>query len=139
MIIIDDGLVLGAVVGRVPERLAGEALATTTTWWWRLLTALRRAAAGSLSRQVFGLEAHERTAAEATVEDLASLIEVPDVRALLPLMADLHRDHRLNLLSAEALAAALALDLPIAVATDNPPLAAAARAVGATYTVITLP
>lgn len=136
MILIDDALVLRTVVGPIPAPLAGEGLATTTCWWWRLLSALRRAAEGSLSRAVLGLEAHERAAVEAAVDVLPSLIEVPDIRVLLPLMGDLHRDHRLNLLSAEALAAAAVLGLPVAVATDNPPLADAARTLGIAYAVI---
>lgn len=63
------------------------------------------------------------------------MVQVPDVRILLPVMGDL-RDHGLSLLSAEALAAELVLDLPITVVADNPPLAAAAAAAGVAYNVV---
>lgn len=68
----------------------------------------------------------ERAALIDTVDALPTLIEVPDPRDLYPVAADLAVRHGLNLLAAEALAAALVLDAEIVVSVDNPGLRRAA-------------
>ena len=62
-------------------------------------------------------------------------MEVLDLRALIPMMTGFATAFRLNLLAAEALAAAEVLDADIVVGQDTPRLREAARVRGITYLV----
>lgn len=121
--IVDDGLVLRLVLGGDG---GGGPLATTYAWWWRLGSAIRRGRGGELSRPALALSEMERAALIDTVDALPSRIDVPDPRALYPLASMLGAEHGLNLLAAEALAAAVALEADILVSVDNPRLRRAA-------------
>lgn len=136
MVVIDDHLVLRALLGTLPTDISGERLATTTTWWWRLSLAVRKERPeGSLSTPFHHLTRAARAALIRTLDALPDMIDVPDLRSLLPLVADVGHHYRLNLLAAEALAMALASDAEIKVAVDGR-LGSAARDAGVTYTVV---
>jgi hypothetical protein len=137
MVVIDDHLVLRALVGTLPDEIDSDALATTTTWWWRLALASRREApAGALSGPFARLDPLARAAVTRTLDGLPEVMVVPDLRRLLPLVADVGHHYGLNLLAAEALALAIHLDAPLRVATDGR-LGIAARAAGIDYQVVT--
>jgi len=136
MVVIDDHLLLRALLGTLSEPALGERLGTTTTWWWRLSTALRKERPeGTLSAPFHRLGREARVALVATLDDLPVLLEVPDLRVLLPLVADIGHAYRLNLLAAEALAMAIVHDAEIRVAVDGI-LGPAARNAGVAYTVV---
>lgn len=122
--LIDDQLVLRVVLGQSPP--TDLVLATTYPWWWRLGSAVRRAKGSVLSGLTLGMSELGRAALIDTIDALPALIEVPDPRDLYPVAADLAAHHGLNLLAAEALAAALVLDAEIVVSTENPGLRRAA-------------
>jgi hypothetical protein len=131
--IIDDQLVLALILGDLVP--ADGELVTTYTWWWRLGTAIRRRRGGSLSGPTLRLSDVERAALVDTVDALPTRIRVPDPRALYPVAADIASEHGLNLLSAEATAAAVVLDAEIVVGIDNPGVRRAAAALRVTYRV----
>jgi hypothetical protein len=131
--VIDDQLVLSLILGRA-VRAEGDLL-TTYTWWWRLGAAIRRRDGGALSGPTLGLSDLERAALVDTVDALPTRIQVPDPRALYPLAADIAAAHSLNLLSAEAVAAAVVFEAEIVVAADNPSVRRVAEALEVAYRV----
>ncbi len=136
MVVIDDHLLLRALLGTVPLDEPGRMLATTTTWWWRLSSAVRKEGPSrSLSTPFHGLGVEARGELLRTLDALPELLEVCDLRARLPLVADVAQLYRLNLLAAEALAMALLNDAEIHVAVDGR-LGPAARAAGVPYAVV---
>ncbi len=129
--VLDDRLVLDHVLGHpVPT---SRPLMTTYTWWWRLGTALRRMGSGRLSRPAAALPEDEQRLLVEVVDRLPRLVEIPDPRDLYGIAADLHALYSLQLLAAEAAAAALMNGAEILVATDVPRLAEAARALDVPY------
>ncbi|MGH2929818.1 MAG: hypothetical protein ACRDL8_16575, partial [Solirubrobacteraceae bacterium] len=69
------------------------------------------------------------------METLPSYCEIVDLRLLMPSMAALAHDRPLNLLAAEAVAAAAYLETSIEVGVDTPLLRAAADAASVEYRV----
>ena len=135
MVVIDDHLLLRALLATLPETI-GERLGTTTAWWWRLSIAVRtEGPEGVLSAPFHRLGREARAALVATLDDLPVMLEVPDLRTLLPLVADVAHAYRLNLLAAEALAMAIVHDAAIHVAVDGI-LGPAARDAGIAYRVV---
>lgn len=134
MVVIDDHLLLRALLGTFPDD--GERLATTTMWWWRLSLAVRKEGPeGALSAPFHRLSPPARAALARTLDALPDVVHVPDLRSLLPMVADVGHRYGLNLLAAEALSLAIKLDAAIHVAVDGR-LGRAARDAGVTYTVI---
>jgi hypothetical protein len=127
LLLVDDRLVLRAVVGTLPPGLRGRPLATTTTWWWRATSAMHGGRGGALSAEVADAELD---AVAHVLEDLDQVLTVLDIRSLMPLMGHVAGHHAVNLLAAEAVAAALTLDCGITLATAAPPLLAAANGYG---------
>jgi hypothetical protein len=84
--------------------------------------------AGSLSRAVDALSDPERIRVRLSLEILPPSIGLITLRRLVPVMAALPGP--LNLLSAEAIGAAVVLDAPIAVTTDSDLLDRTAAQVG---------
>jgi len=131
--VIDDHLVIELLVGGA--NVADGEVLTTYHWWWRLARALHGTADGRLSAVAATLPDGERHALDAVVADLHRYLTIPDPRLLIDLTAQLANDLRLNLLSAEALAVALAHGASLTLRTHNPPLAAAAKRTGVRYQV----
>lgn len=133
--VVDDGLVAGLLRGRRPP--TDLALQTTNAWWWRLAAALRRRRSGRLSGPVLARSEAEQAEILAAVERLPEIIAIEDLRAVLPLAADLHGRFGLQLLAAEAAAVALMTDAEILVGIDTPKLAAACADLDVPYRVVT--
>jgi hypothetical protein len=141
-LLLDDHLLLRVLLDDEPPSLRpdGAQLFTTGLWYHRLGRALSGPTmAGALSRRLGNLDV--RTAGKA-VEAIASLPEtigLVSLRGLAWPMASLLADGaRLNLLSLEALAAAMHLDATICLAAEdvNPTLAEAAAERGVALRVV---
>jgi hypothetical protein len=135
LIVVDDRLLFVVLAERQEPDVArfidaadrGEVF-TTGSWYWRLARALARPGGGSLSRALGALSDAERIRVRFSLETLPASIGLISLRRLVPVMAAL--PGQLNLLTAEALAAAVVLDAPIAVATDSDLLNRTAAQVG---------
>jgi hypothetical protein len=143
MIVVDDAVLLAVVTGR-PAGLADSAGAaaarrevfTTGSWFWRLARALARPGPGALSRAPMAMSEDERRRSEMAMADLPAEIGLIGLRRLVPVMRAL--PGQLNLLTAEAVAAALILGGSIVVSTESPLLASAAATAGMTVEVVSL-
>lgn len=135
-LLVDDHLLLRILLDDEPPSLrpAGAMIATTGLWYHRLCRALMgQAVVGSMSRRLGAVDQHLAARAVAAVIDLPATIELLSLRTLGWPMGQLVSERtRLNLLSLEALAAArhLEAEVCLAAADDNPPLQAAASALG---------
>jgi len=124
VVIVDDALLLAVLAGTAPEEFAvaleeGE-IATTGSWYWRIGRALRdTASTGSLSRALTELDPGRQAHVLAAIDDLPAAINLPSLRHLVPVMTALRVGRPLNLLTAEAIAAAIVLDASIAVTTRS--------------------
>ena len=107
-------------------------IATTGCWYLRLCQAITNAQsrAGVLSSPIAALPEPQRSAALRAVLELPEPITLISLRELAPLVAEVRGRHRLNLLNAEALAAAIRLGARVALSTKAPLLEAALTAEG---------
>lgn len=127
MILLDDHLLLRALVGSVPgvlEALPPDTIATTTAWWWRAASPLAapRTAAGQHSRWAAGLTPGELDAlweALCHVGQPGSLVRMPELVPLGPAMAWLARREGLNRLAAEVVAVAVDRSATVVVRAGN--------------------
>ena len=141
MVLVDDALLLALIAERDEPSIApylalvaaGEVF-TTGSWFWRLARALSGPARGVLSRQLETLGEDERQRVRVALADLPPEIGLLSLRRLVPVMSAL--GGQLNLLTAEAIAAAVVLESEIAVTTESPLLAQAAAAAGVTVRVL---
>lgn len=134
MLLIDDALLLsvlgGGAVDEVAEAARRGRLFTTGSWYYRLARAAHDwTFAGALSSALDTLPAERRERAALALDALPGEIGLLDMRRLVPIMRRLP-GRRLNFLTAEAVAAALALDATVCVTTESPLLHDACRAVG---------
>lgn len=135
-LLLDDHLLLSVLLGDELVELHGEdvSLATTGLWYHRLCRALsNEEVAGSMSRRLGDVDAHVASTVIAAVIELPSEIEMLSLRTLgWPMASLVSSGRRLNLLSLEALAAAVHLDAEICLAEvdDNEPLRTAAQSMG---------
>jgi hypothetical protein len=120
VILVDDHVLAAHIGGSRTVGPEGGGLATTCSWWWRLALAIER-----------------RGGPADAVDGLASAIRVPERAHLLPAMARVASAYRLNVVAAEALAAAELLDADVVVGQDTPRLRQACRVRGVTYLVRT--
>lgn len=135
MLVIDDALLLAVLADRVPTPLAyvssaaasGE-LFTTGCWFWRLGRALARPSTGALSRAMAALAEAEQVHLKRALEELPEQVGLLGLRRLVPIMSAL--PGQVNLLTAEAVAAAALLGAEIVVSTESDLLDATARMVG---------
>ena len=131
-ILVDDHLLLQLLLGREPAELrpAGSTVATTGLWYHRLCRALSSATVtGSMSRQLGQVDPALAAAAVHAVVEMPEAIDLVSLRSLgWPMAMLLSGGERLNLLSLEALAAAIELgaDIYLAQSDDNAPLREAA-------------
>lgn len=94
---------------------------TTGLWYLRLCQAVVRGAGGALSGPVFSLPASQRGRAVRSILELPDAIEMLSWRIVAPVMASQFEGagKKLNLLSREALAAALVLGATVVMAPGN--------------------
>lgn len=131
-ILIDDHLLLRVLLGNEPLAVrAGDRVATTGLWYHRLCRALSNdAIAGSLSRQLGGVDEHVAASVIDAVTELPTHVDVLSLRTLGWPMAQLVASgHRLNLLALEAIAAAkrLSAEIWLSPASADSPLRSAAE------------
>lgn len=125
MLVIDDALLFAVLGGVADEELQaagnrGEVF-TTGSWYWRLSRALHdRTSTGSLSRAMDDLTTEQQAKVVASVERLPANVGLLSLRDLVPVMTALGAGRRLNLLTAEAVAAAVVIDATIMVTTESP-------------------
>jgi hypothetical protein len=143
VLIVDDALLLAILAKQegaseallITTAEAGEVF-TTGSWFWRLARALARPGQGALSRALAASSEDEQRRVNNALEQLPAQIGLLSMRRLVPVMAAL--PGQLNLLTAEAVAAAVVLGARIAVSTPSPLLAAAADSVGVGLDVVDL-
>ena len=130
--LVDDQLLSTVLRG---ERLSrpvrrGDTVATTGCWYVRLCQAVLGAVArrGVLSGPFLELPDKERTRAIVTLMELPDDIELVSLRNLGPLIGRLRREHRLNALGMEVLAASIHLDAAVLLSVESPKLQDALRA-----------
>lgn len=131
--LVDDKVLSDLLQGRTaPQLHPDQAVYTTGCWYVRLCqAALSPAVSGVLSGTFTELPPRLRSRAMESLLELPAEIGLVSMRALAPLIGQLRRRHRrLNLLSIEALAAALHLDAEVCLGTPSPPLQEALLAEG---------
>jgi len=143
VVVIDDALLLAVLADHQADRVdalgvaaSGGELFTTGSWYWRLAGALARPGTGALSRALAAMSEQERRNVEATLGDLPAGIGLLSLRRLVPVMRVL--PGQLNLLTAEAVAAAVVLGAGIVVSTQSPLLSRAAATAGVAVEVVSL-
>lgn len=122
--LIDDQA-LGAVLrNQTPRVLRRRQLATTGYWYLRLCQAALRSPglAGVLSGPLAGLSPEQRDRAMDLLLELPAEIELLSLRQLAPDIGRLRGNHRLNILSIEALAAAKSLRAEVFLSAPSPAL-----------------
>lgn len=133
-LLVDDKLLSLVLRGvRLPGRLArGQSLFTTGYWYVRLCQAALAAGdrPGVLSGPFAALPPGRREQAVAAVLELPQAIGLVSLRELGPVIGRLRARHQLNLLSIEALAAAVQLGATVALSTRSPRLEEALTAEG---------
>lgn len=129
--LVDDRVLSGLLRGGAPPR-PQEAVYTTGCWYVRLCqAALSSPVSGALSGPFTELPPRLLPQALQTLLELPDEIGLVSLRTLAPLIGRLRTRHRqLNLLSVEALAAALHLNADVYLLTPSPPLQEALSAEG---------
>jgi hypothetical protein len=127
VLVIDDALLLrvlaGLAEGEISDAVARSDVFTTGSWYYRLARAIHSPAlAGALSRPFASFSAERRTRVLASLDRLPPEIGLISLRDLVPVMRALDVGRHLNLLTAEALAAAQVLDAGIRSTSDSPML-----------------
>jgi len=124
VLIVDDALLLAVLAGVAPDDIHAAAerreVFTTGCWYWRLSRALHDGTvSGALSRAMQDLNAEQQTRVVGAVANLPRQIGLLSLRQLVPVMTALETGRRLNLLTAESIAAAVVLDATIMVTTQS--------------------
>jgi hypothetical protein len=135
VLVVDDALLFAVLAGTadvdVQSALDEGALFTTGSWYWRLSRALHDpASVGVLSRSMDDLTPQQQARVLGSVGRLPDDVGLFSLRELVPVMSALTVGRRLNLLTAEAIAAAVVLDASIVVTTDSALLTDACTRVG---------
>jgi hypothetical protein len=133
VILVDDHYLAAGLAGQVPLAHEGR-IATTCAWWWRLSAAVADDRGGALSAYFAQTGPALREAWTRTIAGLPGRITVLDLRDLIPAMALLSAAHGgLNLLTAEAIAAAEVLDAAVVLHVDTPKIREVAESRGISY------
>lgn len=142
-LLVDDHLLVRTLAGVAPTAVErarqGGALWTTGLWYYRASRALQSPViTGSLSGELAGLPLVTRQQATSAVARLPDDVGLLSLREIVPMMGELSSIHRLNLLSLEALGAAVHLgaDVLVAAHNDGPSLRAAVGSAGLDYSII---
>jgi hypothetical protein len=118
-LLVDDQILAAHLQGRVATP-SGEALYTTGYWYARLCLAVIRRAGGTLSGPFAALPPRWRKAAVSAVLELPEGIGLLSLRQLGPLIGELGTRHQpMNVLTREALAAAVELSAEVLIAAGN--------------------
>jgi hypothetical protein len=141
LIVIDDRLLLEVVVEAPSptirpylEAADRRELYTTGYWYWRLARAIAHPTGGTLSGPFSGMADDVQRRVLGAMADLPASIGVLPLRRLVPIMAAL--PGQINVLTAEAVAAAIVIDGSIAVTTQSEMLNRTARAAGIAVDVV---
>ena len=124
-LLVDDQILAAHLRGRPVLPGADEPVFTTGYWYVRLCLAVTRRAGGTLSGPFAALPERQRHLAVSAVLRLPSEIGLLSLRQLGPLMGELAGRHQpMNVLTREALAAAVELRATVVLAegNDNPAL-----------------
>lgn len=140
-IVVDDHVLFDVLAGHAPPEVEAElqvsGLFTTSTWCYRLGRAIHGGgSAGSLFRRLQALAPERRRLVANELRRLPDEIGLLGPRVSVPVMIGLRVRRPLNLLNAEALAAAVVLDAALVVATDSPLLRGGADDLGVPYTLL---
>ena len=141
-LLVDDQILAAHLRGRPVITAADDAVFTTGYWYVRLCLAVMRRAGGALSGPFGALRPERRPAAVAAVLQLPVEIGLLSLRQLGPRIGELATRHApMNVLTREALAAAVELSATVVVAqgNENPALLAALESEHLTVTVIPVP
>jgi len=139
--VVDDLLLLHVLARTAPAELQesaerGEVYATGC-WYYRLSRAVHRPqVAGVLSTAFESLTAEERDRARRALDDLPERIGLLSPRGLVPVMTAIDVGRPLNLLTVEALAAALVVGTEILVSAESALLRTAAEHLEIGYRVV---
>lgn len=130
--LIDDQHLGTVLRDAAPRALASKELYTTGYWYVRLCQAVLAAQerSGTLSKPFAELPGELRERALAAVLELPGDIGMLSLRELGPTIARLRRDHQLNILGVEALAAATQLGADVYLSAASPRLEDALRSRG---------
>jgi hypothetical protein len=122
--LVDDYLISDVLRRGRPAPLGRRDIFTTGYWYVRLCQAVlgERDSPGSLSGPFASLPEHLRTRAMAALMELPDSIGLVSLRELAPLIGSLRRDHSLNILGMEALAAAKYLEADVFLSAASPRL-----------------
>ena len=119
-LLVDDQILAAHLRGHPVVPSGGHSVFTTGYWYVRLCLAVSRRAGGMLSGPFAALPPHRRTAAVSAVLELPAEIGLLSLRQLGPLIGELATRHPpMNVLSREALAAAVELSATVFVAEGN--------------------
>lgn len=138
-IVVDDHLLVAVLAGRsdvVGESLSNERVFTTGCWFYRLARAAGASSTGTLTHRLEQLPAPAQRAVRQRLDDLPSNIGLLSLRVLVPVMQSLRVQRPLNMLNAEALAAAVVLDAPLVVSVDSDLLRSGAQDLAVDYRVV---
>jgi hypothetical protein len=135
MLLVDDALLLrvlsGLASGEIGDAAERGELFTTGSWYYRLgMAVTSRQMAGALSRPFAAFSSSRRQRVLAALSRLPEEIGLLSLRDLVPVITALDAGRNLNLLTAEALAAARVLSAGIRTVSDSALLFEAARALG---------
>ncbi len=134
MIVVDDRLLFDVIAGTEPAELldvAGDGVATTFSWYYRLARAVATdRIEGAFSRHYVGLPADRQAEVRRVLDDLSDRVEIVSPKESVPVMSALATMATVNMLTADAVAAALILDAPILVSTRSDLLERAASVAG---------
>lgn len=125
--LLDDGHLSAVLRGFEVGELDGRDLFTTGYWYVRLCQAVLggRGVSGTLSGPFASLPDGLRSRVTAAVMQLPDAIGLVSLRELAPLIGQLRREHSLNILGMEALAAASYLHADVFLHAPSPRLQAA--------------
>ncbi|MGH8997445.1 MAG: hypothetical protein ACRDYB_15700 [Acidimicrobiales bacterium] len=133
-VLVDDRLLSDVLRGVEPRSLQDREVFTTGYWYVRLCQAVLagREGSGVLSGPFASLPEGLRSRATTAVMELPDTIGLVSLRRLAPLIGGLRRDHSLNILAMEALAAAKYLQADVILSVASPRLQAALTREGLT-------
>ncbi len=140
-IVVDDHLLFDVLAGRatggVQSELDSGGLYTTGSWYYRLARAVGAGAGpGKLSRRLDSLNAEERQRVGRALDELPAEVGLLSLRFVVPVMQILRVRRQLNMLNAEALAAAVLVDASLLVSVDSPLLRSGANDLAVGYDVV---
>jgi hypothetical protein len=119
-VVLDDRLLIEQLLVGLPQIPSSTALHTTGYWYYRACRAAVAGAGGHLSGPFERLDAGQQERAILTLLHLSDDIELPNLRDVVPAMADVALRHpRLNLLNLEAVAAAHVLSAALCVSEQT--------------------